>query len=118
MMQPVERKEDNRGEILKYLIDGKTILLIYTKKGFLRAGEVHNVVQHALLLHGEVDVITKIDNKDYVTKYMDMQFIMIPQNVPHYFKFLKNSVMMETQDENMTTTYYPEYRKLVEESMK
>lgn len=117
-MEFVEKKEDKRGEISKYLVDGKNILHIYTKEGFLRAGEVHNVKQCSFLVYGEVDVITKIDNNNYATKYTSMQFITIPQNVPHYFKFLKNSIMIEVQDENMTTEYYPEYRKLVEESMK
>ena len=109
---------DSRGTILKFRIDSSKFLVIITKKGALRAGETHNIAQQTFLLKGKIEVITKKQkNVDVHNVYEGSQSIAIPKGVPHYFKFLEDSIMIEIEEENMTTEYYSEYRKLVEKSM-
>ena len=110
-------KRDIRGTILKFKVGPCKFLFIYTEKGALRAGEIHNVIQYTFLLQGKIDVIIKQKNKDVHHIFKGHKKIEIPKGVPHYFKFLEDSIMIESEDENMTTEYYPEYRKLVEKSM-
>ena len=109
---------DRRGTILKFKIDSNKLLVIITKKGALRAGETHNIAQQTFLLKGKVEVITKKQkNVDVHNIYEGNKNIEIPKGAPHYFKFLEDSIMIEIEEEGMTTEYYPEYRKLVEKSM-
>lgn len=117
-MEMLDVKTDNRGSLLKFKLDNKNLLIVLTKKGFLRGGELHNMPQHTILIEGKIVVVTKWQNRDVTKLYKGLQEFVIPKNIPHYFKFLKDSVIMEYEDENMTREYYPEYRKIVEESMK
>ena len=111
-------KEDIRGTIVKFKLGLDKFLVIYSKKGALRAGEIHNVIQYTFLLKGKIEVITKKQkNVDVHNIYEGSQSIAIPKGIPHYFKFLEDSIMIEIEEENMTTEYYPEYRKLVEKSL-
>ena len=116
-MELTDIKKDSRGTILKFEMDQNKFLVIFTKKGALRAGETHNIIQYAFLIEGRVEVITKKGNKDIHQICKWFQKIEIPKGIPHYFKFLENSIIIENEDKDMTTKYYPEYRKLVEKSM-
>ena len=120
-MELIDIKTDNRGTIFKFKIGQNKFLIVITKGGAMRAGEIHNVNQYTFLLAGAVEVITKQENKDvhelYFSQFKENKKIEIPKGTPHYFKFLEGSLMIENDDENMTTEYYPEYRKLVEKSM-
>mgnify|MGYP001595562773 CR=1 FL=1 len=116
-MEFTDIKVDTRGTILKYKIGSKKFLLVITEKGALRAGEIHNIDQYTLLLQGIIMVILKQKNKDMQYVFKGRKKIKIPKGTPHYFRFLEDSIMIENNDENMTTEYYPEYRKLVEKSL-
>lgn len=116
-MELTDIKMDNRGAIYKYKMDSKKFLLVHTEKGALRAGETHNVAQYTFVAEGRVEVIVKQNNKDVSHIFEGGQKMEIPAGTPHYFRFLEDSIMIEVEDENMTTKYYPEYRKLVEVSM-
>jgi hypothetical protein len=111
-------KIDPRGIIYKYKVESKKFLLIQTESGSLRAGEIHNVTQYTFLVEGKIELITKENNKNVQRIYEGNTKIEIPKGIPHYFRFLEDSIMIENEDENMTTEYYPEYRKIVEESLK
>ena len=118
-MKLTDVKEDSRGTILKFKIGSNKFLVIFTKKGALRAGETHNIDQSTFLIKGKVEVIQKVENIDLPYTYHDYNHstLIIPKGVPHYFRFLEDSIMIEIEEEGMTTEYYPEYRKLVEKSM-
>jgi len=126
-MELLDTKTDNRGSLLKFKLGKKKFLIVLTKKGFLRGGETHNMPQRTILAEGKIEVVTKLlianskgiyQNVDITNTYKGVQEFFIPPNTPHYFRFLEDSVIMEYEDENMTREYYPEYRKIVEESMK
>jgi hypothetical protein len=116
-MELTDFKYDSRGDILKFKIGTKRFLVIFTKKGFLRAGEIHNVAQYTFLVSGKIEVITKEKNENVKRVYEAIQEIKIAKNTPHYFRFLENSILIESEEKNLITTYYPEYRKIVEESL-
>ena len=119
-MELTDIKNDIRGTILKFKLGDQKFLVIFTNRGTLRAGELHNIEQHSFLIKGKMEVIMKVNNEDIrvdCVAHNHNAHLVIPKEVPHYFRFLEDSIMIENDDENMTTAYYPEYRKLVEKSL-
>ena len=117
-MELTDIKVDSRGVIYKYKIGSTKFLLVFTEKGALRAGETHNVMQHTFVAEGKVEVIVKENNMNVSYIIDGGMAIQIPRGVPHLFRFLEESITVESENEHMTTEYYPEYRKVVEKYLK
>ena len=106
---------DSRGEIRRYSVNGVKFNVLYTKAGTLRSGDYHPVAQYDLILDGEFEITLKQNNKDVVVKKGPNELIAIPPNVPHLFKSLTDTVMIEWWDGPFEAQYYKPYRKLVED---
>jgi precorrin-6B methylase 2 len=122
-MKQVYENHDKRGDFYKFEIDSKPVILIYTKAGFMRGGEFHNVTQINDLIIGSVELILRVGNEVMDRTYEASQEIVIPKNVPHYFIFRKDTLITEVYAgdetvEAVETKYDPDFRKIVEASFR
>lgn len=116
LVNPLQK--DGRGEIRRFDINGAKFNIIYTKAGALRSGDVHPNKQFDIILSGEVEITIKKEDKDLMIKKVSNEFVMIEPEVPHLFKFIKDTVMIEWWDGPFQVKYYEPYRKYVEEWFK
>jgi mannose-6-phosphate isomerase-like protein (cupin superfamily) len=116
--KPYKVYEDSRGSILQYDICGAKFNVLFTKAGALRSGDLHPVAQFDVVLDGEAELTTRLGNRDVVRKLKKNEFASIPPNVPHLFRFLKDTVMIEWWDGPFQAEYYKPYRDLVEKQLK
>lgn len=107
--------KDFRGEIRRYELHGIKFNVLFTKKGTLRSGDYHPVTQYDLILKGKFEITLRQNDKDVVMQKDTNKLIVIPPNVPHLFKSLTDTVMIEWWDGPFEINYYPPYRKLIEE---
>lgn len=107
--------KDFRGEIKRYEVHGVKFNVIYTKKSGLRSGDFHPVKQYDLILEGEFEITLRKENEDVVLKKGVNDLVVIPPNVPHLFKSLTDTVMIEWWDGEFEAQYYKPYRKLIKE---
>jgi len=114
MLKMEKVHEDKRGEI--YVIsmpDGKDIVINTTKKGYARGGCYHAINdEFFMVLKGMV----KLWIGNEYEMYHEGMSASIPHNEPHMMRAQEDSITIEwgsTREEK--NTYYPEYRKRVED---
>ncbi len=108
--------EDVRGSIRRLDIDGTKLNLIYTKKGFMRSGDLHKNTQFDIILSGKVELST-FENGKAVKKVLEENtFIVIHPHVPHLFVFLENTVMAEWWDGPFKAWFYQPYRSIIDKN--
>jgi mannose-6-phosphate isomerase-like protein (cupin superfamily) len=111
-------QSDVRGEIRRYDLHGVQFSLLYTKASALRSGDYHSRTQYDLLLRGSVEVWYQKGGKTEKKVYNINELIVIPPNIPHLFKSVTDSVLLEWWDGPFDVQYYAPFRKLVEEQFK
>ncbi|MBU1198435.1 MAG: hypothetical protein KKF46_02120 [Nanoarchaeota archaeon] len=110
--------KDSRGEIHRKKEFGVKFNVLYTKAGALRSGDVHSSEQYDLFLKGETEIwFQKGDKIEKIVKGPN-EFLVIPPNIPHLFKALTDTVMIEWWEKDFDVKYFEPFRKLVEEQFK
>jgi hypothetical protein len=109
---------DMRGEIRRYDLHGVQFSLLHTKAGALRSGDYHSRTQYDLLLKGNMEVWCQKGEKIEKKVYEPNELITILPDVPHLFKSLTDTVMLEWWDGPFDVKYYAPFRKFVEEQFK
>ncbi len=109
---------DFRGEIRRYNIKGAKFSIIFTKPGMLRSGDSHPVPQYDLILKGEFEITLRKNGKDIVIKKGPNELIVIPPHIPHLFRSLTDTVMIEWWEGPFEAEYYRPYRRLVEDQFR
>jgi len=120
--------EDKRGEIYCFDINGKEFLLLSTKKGFSRGGEIHDRNQYLIVLEGEIEVMLyDVDNKTEGISHRynpvgQGELVKIPIGTPHYMTALTDSLVLEWKGKKWDCKEAKEmarlYRKMVVEALK
>lgn len=114
--------EDKRGIIKIEELCGKEYLFIFTRKGYLRGGEIHRGWQRNIILSGSVRwSTTKFLGSKEVTYFSERFFssndiILTPAEVPHMMEALEDTLMLEWREfpiEN-PVEYYRPYRDMIE----
>ena len=106
---------DKRGTII-ILNDGKKdYLMIYTKAGYLRGGEIHEGYQQNVVLSGIVEWTTP----DGTTTHSVSDAIFTTKGTPHLMKSVTDSLIVEYREHPLENpvNYYEPYRKLIREKM-
>ena len=113
--------EDERGTIWKLILDNNTVYnIIETKAGYMRSGDIHPNNQHDLVLKGEVAIMERLPMKytnDHIDKtYLlkDRDYMIIDKGVPHTFKSITDSIVMEWWDGPFSCEYHKELREFIE----
>ena len=110
--------EDSRGSIRRLNINGTKFNIIETKKGFMRSGDLHKNTQHDLILSGEVELWLCYDGVTEKKKIGPNQYIIINPHIPHLFKFLKDTIMIEWWDGPFEAWFYSPYRNIINKEFK
>ncbi len=116
LSEPVH--EDFRGQIRRYDINGVKFNILFTKAGMYRSGDYHSARQFDVVLHGELEITIREGDKDIVFIKKANEKIEIPPNVPHLYKSLTDTVILEWYDGILEPKYYPPYRKFVDSQSK
>lgn len=110
---------DDRGEIHNIKANDKRINILYTKKGYLRSGDLHPNEQCDFIFSGKVNIWTlQSDGRTKVTYYGAHDFIKIPRGVPHVFEFVEDTVLAEWwEPPGFQAWFYKPYRDIVNKTM-
>lgn len=108
---------DRRGEIYITKIKEIEFNLIFTKAGINRAGDYHSAEQYSVILKGGVEITLRQNNEDVIKKYGPNELIVIPPNIPHLYKFLVDTVIIEWLAGPYKTQYYEPYRKIIKKQL-
>ena len=111
--------EDVRGKIHK---TPWGVNVLFSKAGSWRGGDYHPNDQHNIVLKGKVAVTVQQGLSEEDLLYRGLHganaYIHTEPGFPHLFHFLEDTVMIEWWSGPFSCTYYPPFRKIVEESMK
>lgn len=111
---------DNRGEIHNIKVNNdKRINILYTKRGYLRSGDLHPNTQCDFVFSGKLRVWTlEDDGSTKITNYGAHDFITIPRAVPHVFEFVEDTVLAEWwEPPGFQAWFYKPYRDIVNRKM-
>jgi len=108
---------DRRGDIYRISVDDREMILLHTKRGYARGGDFHESVQHDVVIRGSVKFTLHMNDGDHSTEIEEGEAISFPAGVPHMFTSLEDSLVLEWLEGEFEKTYYPPYRKIVEERM-
>jgi len=102
---------DDRGTTLVFTDGERDYLLIYTRKGYLRGGEMHTGAQYNSVLNG----LIKWDVPGSTTILSSATTHVTPKEVPHIMESLTDSLMVEWRENPLENpvNYYEPYRSLV-----
>ena len=106
---------DKRGTML-ILNDGeKDYLVIYTKAGYLRGGEIHEGYQQNVVLSGIVEWTTP----DGTTTHSVSDVISTTKHIPHLMTSLTDSLIVEWREKPLENpvNYYEPYRSIIRKKM-
>ena len=108
-------QEDKRGSVHLFKFDGKEHLLIYTKAGYYRGGEIHLGRQTNMMIYGEVDWC--MGGK--LSRTISPVTVTIPAHTPHMMYSISDSLMIEFREFPLEkpVVYYEPYRKIVKKNM-
>lgn len=109
---------DIRGTINRIDIEGKKINILFTRKGFMRSGDLHKNIQFDFVFSGKLELWLRKGNRDIKKIYKANDFIAIPPNVPHLFNFLEDTLMAEWWSGPFEAWYFKPYRSVIDEQFK
>ncbi|MBI4059640.1 hypothetical protein HY406_01090 [Candidatus Giovannonibacteria bacterium] len=105
---------DVRGTIQRIEIASQKINLLYTKKGFMRSGDLHKNTQFDFVFKGQLELWLRRNNQDIKQIYGPNSFVEIEPGIPHLFKFLEDTLMAEWWNGPFEAWYYRPYREIIE----
>ena len=110
---------DDRGEIHNIKAHDKRINILYTKKGYLRSGDLHPNTQCDFIFSGRVNIWTlESDGRTKITTFGAHDFITVPRGVPHVFEFVEDTVLAEWwEPPGFQAWFYKPYRDIVNKKM-
>jgi len=110
--------KDERGEIHNLQVGTSRINLLFSRKGVMRSGDIHQNTQHDFVFSGRVEVWRLSTQQGTIkTIHQAYEYIQIDPFVPHIFHFLEDTVMAEWwEPQGFYAWFYEPYRKLVQAS--
>ena len=110
--------EDGRGFIQRVKKSGQAVNLLFTKKGFMRSGDLHQTIQYDFIFNGKVELwLRQEDGTDVKQIYEANSFIEIPAGIPHLFNFLEDTFMAEWWSGPFEAWYFRPYREIIEKGL-
>ncbi len=97
---------------------GTTVNCYFTRRGFKRSGDLHQVAQYDVLLTGRarLKVLDQEKGTEEVIDLRPNELVKIPAYRPHVFEFLEDTSMLEWWDGKFEAWYYGPYRKEIGEA--
>jgi len=109
---------DGRGEVHNLKFGSFRVNILVSRAGTLRSGDVHRARQLDMIFSGRVVITTREHGRDVEREYVGGQLCVIPENVPHIFRFVNDTVMAEWwQPQGFEARYYAPYRRKVDAAL-
>jgi len=105
--------EDKRGSIHGLWKDGREYIVLFTKKGHIRGGDLHKSKQYDMVLNGEMEIRYIINEKEHIRTLTEGDMISFEPTVPHVFIAKEDTLMIEWLVGDFEKSYYAPYRKMV-----
>ena len=111
----LEEHHDARGSTLVFRYGGKDYLVVFTKKGYFRGGEVHEGYQQNVVLSGIVEWTTTFNTVTYTAP----DIIVTTKHVPHMMKSVTDSLILEWREKPLENpvNYHKPYRDIIKAKM-
>jgi len=109
-------QSDKRGEVYSFRLQDdplQELMIFFTKKGYLRGGHSHNVLEYRVILKGEVIFIHKYPKEDIRFELKEGNMIVCPPNIPHLLESKADNWIMEWWEPNKETITDEELRSKV-----
>lgn len=115
-MEVTKLQSDSRGDVFLIDQDGEEILLIFTKKGYLRGGEIHEGSQYNFIVKGKVKWTYHTHSGDWDDVVGEGETNFVPKGIPHMMEALEDTIMMEWRElpVEKPMNYYEPFRNIVE----
>lgn len=113
--------KDKRGKVWSFKISEtplKEIMILYTKKGALRGGAVHSVVENRVVLEGRIKMKELREEREIEYEMKEGDFAWTEKEVPHLMESLTESWVMEWHPAGKKNWIHEKYRNVVKEYMK
>ena len=92
------RFEDSRGSYERRCF-GKApevcVNILFTRKGFLRSGDLHADRQVNHIITGAVKLTQRVGNRDVSSTHYKLETVVLPAYTPHLYEFLEDTLMTE-----------------------
>lgn len=92
--------------------------ILYTRAGFMRSGDLHKNIQYDVVLSGKIELWTFQKGRTVKPPINPNMLIIINSHIPHLFKFLEDTLMIEWWGGPFESWYYKPYRDLIEQNFK
>jgi len=69
--------------------------VLFTRKGFLRSGDLHKARQVNHIVSGSVRLTQRIGDADATSVHHGAETIVLPAHTPHLYEFLEDTLMTE-----------------------
>ena len=116
-MLKTEFLSDQRGEMYVNRIKGTEFNILFTRAGAYRGGDYHSGEQYNLILKGRFKIILRQNNKDITEEHGHNKLIVIPAGIPHLFKAITDTVLIEWKIGSPKSRYYQPYRKIINQRL-
>jgi len=108
---------DERGYMIKCVINNKTIFLVFTKKGYCRGGDIHPINQYNTVLNGRIMFKLNLISGEVVHHIKVNQTLEVPKDTAHLMVALEDSIVIEWHDGELPPfkekIIYEPYRQLI-----
>lgn len=92
--------------------------ILYTKKGFMRSGDLHKNVQYDIIISGKLELWTLQKGDTIKDTLGPNTFIILHPYIPHLFNFLEDTVMLEWWGGPFEAWFYKPYRDIIDQQFK
>jgi len=119
MFEYLKTVSDERGSLIFMKNNSHLLNFVEIKKGFSRGGHFHNFFSTHNIISGKVEYL-EYDTKTNVERkeiYTTPSIIDVRPFVAHLLTALEDVLFVENFGEKYTTTYFPRYRKIVDEKI-
>jgi len=90
------RFEDERGSYEQRCFgSGMCVNVLFTRKGFLRSGDLHRDRQVNHIVAGAVKLTQRIGKTDVTSSHRAAETVVLPAFTPHLYEFLEDTLMTE-----------------------
>lgn len=106
-------RKDRRGWMAAADVLKHRFLLIFTKAGMLRGGDYHSRIQYDIIIKGEIEITYRYSRKEKTINVSSLNLVKSERGIPHLFRFLKNTLLIQIIRKDSATEFYKPYRKLI-----
>ena len=107
--------KDKRGCLYVLTYDEQEVLVVTTKTGFSRGGDLHDDIQYNIVLDGKLEWRWLYDGKEVKKIFRKNDIIKTNPNTPHMMVALVPTLMMEFHSEGCPRRRCEDYRPIVDE---